>query len=259
MGPTVAASVPLVFSAREIWRMVQPRIVRIAEVDRGDRGDGARHDFFRIDLDPQREAHEDGELGARVEAAHVFSGVGLGVALGLRGGQHGGEFGALVHLAEDEVAGAVENAFDALDAIAGQALLEAGNHGDSARDSGAIFEVSAFGRGQPFQFDAMESDELLVGRDHALAGFEGAPDPGAGGIEPAHKLHDDVGVGAEHGVDILGPGDLRAGPIHALARDAAIENVGQFQARGPRIREDARHGAAHRAEPEDGDPQRTQA
>jgi len=54
-----------------------------------------------------------------------------------------------LHLAQDEVAGAIQNAFNALNAIAGQPLLKAGNHGDSARDRRAVLQVPAFGRGQP--------------------------------------------------------------------------------------------------------------
>ena len=120
--------------------------------------------------------------------------------------------------------------------------------GNAARDGGSILEVSAFGGGQPFQFHAMEGDELLVGGDHALAGFERAPDPGTRGIKSADEFNNHVGIGAEHGVDILGPYDVRPGPVHALARHAAIENVGQFEARGLEVGENAGDGAAHGAE-----------
>ncbi len=64
-------------------------VARIAEVDRGDRRDGLGHDLFGIDLDAQRQAHENGELGAGVKAAHILGGIGLGVAFGLGIGQDG--------------------------------------------------------------------------------------------------------------------------------------------------------------------------
>ena len=51
-------------------------------------------DLLGIDLHAQSEAHEDGELGAGVESAHVFGGIGFGVAFGLRFGEHGGVFRA---------------------------------------------------------------------------------------------------------------------------------------------------------------------
>ena len=51
-------------------------------------------------------------------------------------------------------------------------------------------------RRQPLQFDPVERNQLLVGRDHALAGIEGAPYPGARRIEPAHQFHNHIGIGA---------------------------------------------------------------
>ena len=185
MGPTVAAMPPFdLLGARDLADGAA-EVARIAEVDGRDGGDGAGNDFFGIDLHAQGEAHEDGELGARVESADIFSGVGLGVAFGLGLGQHRGVLRAFFHFAEDEVAGAVENAFDALDVVAGHALLEAGNDGDSAGHGGAVFQMAAFGRGQALQFDAVISDEFFVGGDDALAGFKRAANPDASGIEAA--------------------------------------------------------------------------
>jgi TRAP-type mannitol/chloroaromatic compound transport system permease small subunit len=64
------------------------QVARVAEIDCRDGGDGLRNNFFRIDGHAQREAHQDGELGARVESAYVFGGVGLGVSVSLREGEH---------------------------------------------------------------------------------------------------------------------------------------------------------------------------
>ncbi len=205
--------------------------------------------------DAKREAHEDGELGAGVESADIFGRVGFGIAFGLRLGQHRCVLRAFFHLAEDEVAGAVENAFDALDAVAGHALLEAGNDGDSAGDGGAVFEMAAFGRGQPLQIDAVIGDELFVGGDDALAGFKRAAHPAAGGIEAAGELHNHVYIGGKHGVGVFAPHDARGRPVNALARHAAVEDVSQLEALRLGLDEDARHRAAHRAKAEDGDAQ----
>ena len=228
-------------------------IASITEVDGRDGGDGARNDLLGIDLHAKREAHEDGELGARVESAHVLSGVGFGIAFGLRFGQHGGVFRAFFHFAQDEVAGAVENAFDALDAVAGHALFEAGNDGNSAGDGSAVFEMAAFGRGQALQIDAVIGDELFVGGDDAFAGFERAAHPASGGIEAAGELDDHIHIGGEHGIGVFAPDDARGHPVSALARDAAIEDVRQLEAVRLGFDEDARHRAAHRAKAEDGD------
>ena len=186
-------------------------IAGVTEVDGGDGGDGLGDDLFRIDGDAKGEAHEDRELGAGIEAADVFSGVGLGIASLLRLSQHRGIFRAGFHFAEDEVAGAVEDAFNALDAVAGQALLEGGNDGDSAGHGSAVFEVPAFGSGEPLEFHAMIGNELLVGGDHALAGLEGAADPSACGIEAAGQLDDDIDIRGENRIRVFAPDDAVAG------------------------------------------------
>ncbi len=230
-------------------------IAGIAEVDGRDGGDGAGNDLVGIDLHAQSEAHENGELGARVESADIFSGVGLGVAFGLRFGQNRGVFRAFFHFAEDEVAGAVENAFDALDAVAGHALLEAGNDGNAAGDGSAVFEMAAFGRSQPLQIDAVIGDELFVGGDDAFAGFKRAAHPGSGGIEAAGELDNHIHIGGEHGIGVFAPDDARGRPVDALARHAAVEDVGQLEALRFGLDEDARHRTADRAKTEDGDAQ----
>ncbi len=135
------------------------------------------NNLIGIDLDAEGKAHENGKLGAGVESADVFGGIGFGVALGLGFGQHFVELGALLHLAEDEIAGAVENAFDALDAVAGQTLLETGNHGDSAGDGCAVFEMPAPRSGQPLQLDAVIGNELFVRGDDAFACLKRTANP----------------------------------------------------------------------------------
>ena len=223
IGPTVAATPALdLLGARNLANGAA-QVARIAEVHGRDRGEGPGHDLLRIDLHAQRQAHQDGQLGARVESAHVFGGIGLGIAPGLRLGQHRGEFRALLHLAEDEVAGAVQNAFDALDAVAGHALFQAGNHGNSAGHRGAVFQMAALGRGQPLQFDAVVGDELFVGGDNALARFERAAHPGAGRIETAGQLHHHIHIGGQHGIGVFAPDHACGHPVHALPRHAAIE------------------------------------
>ena len=89
MGPTVAARRPSTCSRAGNLADGAAEIAGIAEVDGVTVGDGPRNNLLGIDLHAQREAHEDGELGAGVEAADIFSGVGFGVAFGLGFGQHG--------------------------------------------------------------------------------------------------------------------------------------------------------------------------
>ena len=141
---------------------------------------GLGNNLFRIDLDAQRQPHQDRELGARIESAHILSRIGLRIALGLRFGQHRRILRAFFHLAQDEVAGAIQNAFNALDAVAGEPLLQARNHRNSAGNSRAILQMAALGRGQPLQFHTVKGNQFLVRRDHALARFQCSAHPAAG-------------------------------------------------------------------------------
>ena len=167
----------------------------------------------------KREAHENGELGASIKAADVLGGVGFGVALGLRGGKDGGVFGALLHAAEDEVAGAVEDALNALDAVAGHALLQAGNNGNAAGDGRAVLEVTAAGRGQTLQLHAVIRDEFLVGGDDAFAGFKSLAHPRADRIETADQFDYDVDVRGKNRVRIFGPHPRQGrSSLHACGR-----------------------------------------
>jgi len=80
-------------SARDLFRTCYlangaAEVAGIAEIDGCDGGDGLGHDLLGIDLNAQGKTHEDGELGAGVESADIFSGIGFSVAFGLRFGEH---------------------------------------------------------------------------------------------------------------------------------------------------------------------------
>ena len=113
----------------------------------------------------ERDAGEDDQLGARVVAVHVLAGIGFRIAELLRVAEHIGEGIACFHAAEDVVTRAVENGFDAGDAIAGESLLQAGDDGDASGDGRAVEQVRAFGAGEAVELDAMFGDELFVAGD----------------------------------------------------------------------------------------------
>ena len=232
MGPTVAATRPLTCCSASNLANGAAEVAGITEIDGGDRGDGLGDNLVRIDDDAEREAHENGKLGAGVETADIFSGVGLGIAFGLGLGEHGRVFCALIHFAEDEVAGAVENAFHALDAIAGEALLEAGNDGDAAGHRGSVLKVAAFGRGQALKIDAVIGDEFLVGGDDALAGFKCAAHPvPAGSRPPTNSTMTSTSEASTASASSLQT-TACGRPRNTLAGDAAVVDVGQFQSLG---------------------------
>ena len=107
-----------------------------------------------------------------IEAANVKGGIGLGIAFVLGLLQHLGE-GAmfLLHLGQDVVAGAVENAVDAADLIAGQGLTQRFDDRDTAGHRGLEIEGHAVRFRQPRQLGAMLGQQRLVGRHHMFAGF----------------------------------------------------------------------------------------
>ncbi len=233
------------------------QVARIAEVHGGNRGDGQRRNLLRVYLDAQRQAHQDGQLGARVKAAHILGRIGLGKALGLRLSQHRSVLRPLLHLAQNEVAGAVQNAFNALDAIPGQPLLQPRNHRNSAGHGRAVLQVSAPGRGQPLQLDAVNGDQFLVGGDHALARAERLAYPAARRIKPAGQLHHHIHVGGQHSIGVLAPHHARRNPIRVPARHAADVYMGQFEAIGPGLDQNSRHRTRHRSKTKQSDAQRT--
>ena len=147
-------------------------------------------------------------------------------------GEHGRILGAFIHFAEDEVAGAVENAFHALDAIAGETLFEPGDYRNAAGNSSAIFDMSAFGRREALEIDAVIGNELLVGGNNALASFKSAAHPAAGRIEATGEFNDDVDVRGEHGVGVFAPDNALGHPGNTLAGHAAIVDMGEFQTLG---------------------------
>ena len=229
----------------------------VGEVDGFDGGDGLGGDGVGVELDVHGDAGEDAELGAGVVAVNVGGGVGLGVAGVLGVGEDGGVGGTALHAAEDEVAGAVDDAAEAGDLVAGDALENAGNDRNAAGDGCSVDELDVMLRGYFGEGGAAVGDELLVGGDDGLARGESAREPAFDGLEAAHELDDDVDVGGEDVGDGVGPdGGLRdelRGGGGAFALDAAIEDVGELDA-GEVLRvENAGDGAADGAEAEEGD------
>jgi hypothetical protein len=100
-----------------------------------------------------------------VDAIDVGRRVGLRVAERLGFGEHVGEVALLLaHGGEDVVAGAVQDAGDAGDAIGGQTLPQGLDHGNAAGDGGLEGQ-----RGGAWQGGAVDRDQRLVGGDDGAA------------------------------------------------------------------------------------------
>ncbi len=177
IGPTVAADALSAPLRSEICRMVQPRSRAYTKSMASMGGDGTAAHRLHVQPGAQRDAGEDHQFGTRVEAVHVFAGIGFGISDRLCVAQHVGKGSAAFHAAENVVAGAVEDAFDARDAIARQSLLQAGDDWYASGDSRAVEQMRTFGASEAVQFDAMLRDEFLVAGDGGFSGSECAANP----------------------------------------------------------------------------------
>src|SRR5579875_3739862 len=84
-------------------------------------------DIYRIKSDRPAEGkrRQDRQLVRRVDSTHVKARIGLGIAELLRLGQHFGELSAaLAHCGENVVAGSVQDAGDAGNAVARQSFAQ---------------------------------------------------------------------------------------------------------------------------------------
>jgi hypothetical protein len=120
-------------------------------------------------------------------------------------GQDVGELGALaVHLGQDEVGRAVDDAEQHLEAVGGQGLAEGVDDRDAAAHAGFEVQGHVVLARQGEKLGAFLGDELLVGGDHVLAGRERGLDEHLCGLDPADDLdhHADVRV-AKHGLGIV--------------------------------------------------------
>ena len=119
------------------------------QVERRDRRDALDMDRLGVDLGAEGEARQDGELVGGVEAVDVEGRVGLRIAEALRVLQAVVEGQPLqLHAGEDVVAGAVEDAVDARDGIAGERFAQRLDDRDAAGDRGLEGERDAVLFGQ---------------------------------------------------------------------------------------------------------------
>ena len=79
-----------------------------------------------------RQPHQDHKLGARIVPGNIFRRIRLGVPQCLRFRKHRIELGASLHLAQDEIARAVQDSLQLRQAIPGKSMLQTRNDWDSA-------------------------------------------------------------------------------------------------------------------------------
>ena len=94
----------------------------------------------------------------------------------------------------------------------------------------------------------MTCDQLLIGSDHGLAGFERAPYDLFRRIDPADELNHNGNIGLQHRIHVLGPDDVGRNPILLLACDVAIANVSELQRLVAALAQNFGDGPANRPE-----------
>ena len=233
------------------------------DVGGGDLGDALAVDVGAGDPGVEGERGEDRGLGGGVEALDVGGRVGLGVAERLRLLDGVGEAGAgRVHLVEDVVGRAVDDAEHLAHVVTGERLAQRPQQRDRAGDRGLVVEVDAVLGGRGVEARAVLGEQRLVGGDDRGAVLHGAQDERAGGLDAADDLDDDVGARDE----VLGVGREQRrvdAEVGAVAAGAAHRDADDLERRADPgghvvgvLGEQAGDGAADDAGAEQGDAQR---
>ena len=188
------------------------------DIHRRDIADAIHLHPGEIDLAAEGDAREDGELVGGVDPVDIEAGIRLGIAQALGIGQHIGEFAAgLAHHRQDVVAGAVEDAVDALDAIGGQALAQGLDDGDAPRHGRLIAEAEALGLRLARQRRAVMGEQRLVRGHHMLAG-------GKGGLQKLARHALGAADELDHDIDLRQMRERQGIVMPGIAReiDAAV-------------------------------------
>ena len=209
--------------------MTNPASLAAAISARADFGDAFAVDVLQVEARVEGQRGEDGRLGRGVKASDVGGGIRLGVAKALGLGEGIGELRTGgIHLVKDEVGGAVDDAEDPGDAVAGEAVADGAQDGDGAGHGCFVGQLDAGLVCRLVERGAVLGQQGLVSGDHAGAVLDGGEDQGAGRFDAAHQFDDEVGI-LDQGVGVGGeefPRQLNvAGRI-----DGAHGDAGQFQA-----------------------------
>ena len=167
------------------------------EIGESDRLDALDRDRGRVDPEAEGEGGEDGELVRGVEAADVEGRIGFGVAETLGLGEADVERQVVgLHARQDVVAGAVEDAGDALDRVSGEALAQRLDDRNAAADRGLEEERRVVRFGQRREPHPVRGEHRLVGGDDRQPARQRRLDRLEGGaVRPADQFDEDVDVG----------------------------------------------------------------
>jgi hypothetical protein len=228
----------------------------------GDAADSLVVDVAGDDLHAEGDGRDDGRLGTCVEPFDIGRGIALGEPQGLRLGQRDAVVGTVFgHLGQDEVGGAVDDAHDAPDRLAAQALAQRADQWDATSDGGFEQQVDTGAVGCCVQLGADVRQQLLVGGDDRLAVRQRGRDQFSGRLDAADDLDDqiDARVG-HHSVRVAGQhtvgqrhASLAADVAHRHRRDLELQPGSRFD-RTLLLAHQLHQRGAHVAAAEQADP-----
>ena len=162
-------------------------------VEPGDAADAFDVNLLWIHPETVRERSEDADFVRGIVAIDVERRLGFGIAEPLRFGQNIREVRAVeFHAREDVVAGAVDDAVEAGDAISNQSFAQHFDDGNAAGDTGFVVEVCAAALRRGKQLFAMRREERLVRGDNRLAELQRVQHDLARGGDASHQFHDKI-------------------------------------------------------------------
>ena len=173
-----------------------PQLGGGGDVVRRQRGDPFAVHVVGPDARAERDRRDDRSLRRGVEALDVGGGIRFREPQALSFRERVVERRTSVcHGGQDEVCGAVDDAEHPPDPVAGKRLAERTDERNAAADRRFEEDVDPRTLRRLEQLATVRGDELLVGGDDRLAPEQCLDDEGAGGLDAAHDLHDDVDVG----------------------------------------------------------------
>jgi len=172
-----------------------------------------------VDIAAEGKRRHHRQLVGGVRAVDVERRIQLGISGGLGLRQcRGVRFALLVHLAEDVVAGTVENAVDGVDAVGDQPGAQRKDQRDASTDARLERDAATVPPGGRVDLLTVLGQQGLVGGHNALAGAECSQHKILGDGRPADEL--------DYDVDGLVVEDIRGVRTHQRRRDVDLGGLG---------------------------------
>ncbi len=165
-------------------------------ISRGDTANPLDRDIVGVDRAAKGDPRQDGQLVGGIPSFKITGGISFGETELLSPDQRLLKTQIIKgHPGEDVVGGSIDNPDHACNPVGHKAVLQGTDQRNAAADAGFVVNVPPVAVSQLQQLPAMLRHEILVGGDNILAPLQRRADEGAGGLDPAHELHDNIDGG----------------------------------------------------------------